>query len=329
MAGRLRTVGITAAITLAAALALSHLGTETAPVGTSLAAPPGNPLDEIIQARGLTPDEAEAALKTFVPPGQVRRVRDGHLGRPSRHRSCSTASRRCACSRRSRSTPRTPGRAGARARRVRRTMLEEGLLRRRPADADLGRPPPSADLAHQRQVRRRVGHRHRQERRPRRRSSRCATSRPRASSRSPTSSSDHHGLFTDNSEYIVVSTLLPDALQRAQGLRADRGLQGEVPGHRELPASSTAKAGRIVPAESFQIELPPYFQDLSIAGPRAVRRALLHQLDEHRDGDRRRPREASRRWRSARRSARWTTCTSSTGRRPTQVAKDADQGRRS
>src|SRR5262249_21153840 len=44
----------------------------------------GNPLDEIIQQRGLTPDEAEAALKVFVPPGKyddfVMVTSGGHRG---------------------------------------------------------------------------------------------------------------------------------------------------------------------------------------------------------------------------------------------------------
>ena len=41
------------------------------PVATSDVAPAaGNPLDAVIAERGLTPEEAEAALKTFVPPGR-------------------------------------------------------------------------------------------------------------------------------------------------------------------------------------------------------------------------------------------------------------------
>jgi nitrous-oxide reductase len=40
------------------------------PVATSEAAAPGNAIEQIIQERNLTPDEAEAALKTFVPPGR-------------------------------------------------------------------------------------------------------------------------------------------------------------------------------------------------------------------------------------------------------------------
>jgi len=70
MTGRLRTIAITAAITAGAALAFSNLIVGSSPVGTSQAALPGNPLDAVIQARGLTPDEAEAALRTFVAPGK-------------------------------------------------------------------------------------------------------------------------------------------------------------------------------------------------------------------------------------------------------------------
>src|SRR5262249_15352812 len=48
------------------------------------AVPTGSTFDEIIQQRGLTPDEAEAALKTFVPPGKydefVMITSGGHRG---------------------------------------------------------------------------------------------------------------------------------------------------------------------------------------------------------------------------------------------------------
>src|SRR5262245_55668766 len=54
------------------------------PVAESQAAPTGNPLDDVIQQRGLTPDEAEAALRTFVPPGKyddfVMLTSGGHRG---------------------------------------------------------------------------------------------------------------------------------------------------------------------------------------------------------------------------------------------------------
>jgi nitrous-oxide reductase len=50
------------------ALVVGHGGIGgVAPIQAAL---PSAPLDQIMQDRGLTPDEAEAALKTFVPPGK-------------------------------------------------------------------------------------------------------------------------------------------------------------------------------------------------------------------------------------------------------------------
>jgi nitrous-oxide reductase len=43
--------------------------------------------------------------------------------------------------------------------------------------------------------------------------------------------------------------------------------------------------GRIDEANSFALELPPYWQDLSDSGKRASRRVLLHELVQLRDGD--------------------------------------------
>ena len=72
------------AIAIGAAALLLHGGVNT-PIATSNAAATGaNPLDDIIQRRGLTPDEAEAALKTFVAPGKyddfVMVTSGGHRG---------------------------------------------------------------------------------------------------------------------------------------------------------------------------------------------------------------------------------------------------------
>src|SRR5215470_14941199 len=65
----------------AVALLIGRGGSSVAP---SEAATPANSIDEIIQARGLTPDEAEAALRTFVPPGKyddfIMFTSGGHRG---------------------------------------------------------------------------------------------------------------------------------------------------------------------------------------------------------------------------------------------------------
>ena len=65
---------------------LSWSGHGDGPVATSDAAPTAgaNPIDDIIQRRGLTPDEVEAALEVFVPPGKfddfVMVTSGGHRG---------------------------------------------------------------------------------------------------------------------------------------------------------------------------------------------------------------------------------------------------------
>ena len=74
----------TLAIAIAATMFFLRGGVNT-PVATSNAAPSAaNSLDDIIQRRGLTPDEAEPALKTFVPPGKyddfVMVTPGGHRG---------------------------------------------------------------------------------------------------------------------------------------------------------------------------------------------------------------------------------------------------------
>jgi len=54
------------------------------PVGAAAAAAPATPIDEIIRERNLSPDEAAAALKVFVPPGRyddfVMITSGGHRG---------------------------------------------------------------------------------------------------------------------------------------------------------------------------------------------------------------------------------------------------------
>lgn len=137
MTGRLRTIAITVGIATGAALAWSNLGGGGSPVGTSQAALPGNPLDAVMQARGLTPDEAEAALKTFVPPGKyddfLMVTSGGHRGTimlygiPSMRLLKEVPVY----------APRFVAGLGSGGHRVRRGG-QGGDLRRRPADADVG-----------------------------------------------------------------------------------------------------------------------------------------------------------------------------------------------
>jgi len=81
----------------------------------------------------------------------------------------------------------------------------------------------------------------------------------------PNINSDHHGVFTDNSEYIIVSTFFPTPFNEANGYAPIEDYKGKYKGVVSF-LRFDRKAGRVVPEESFQVELPPYFQDLSIAG---------------------------------------------------------------
>src|SRR5579884_893549 len=81
----------------------------------------------------------------------------------------------------------------------------------------------------------------------------------------PNQNSDHHGVFTDNSEYIIVSTFFPTPFDQPNGYAPIEDYRSKYKGVVSF-LRFDRQGGRIVPEESFQIELPPYFQDLSIAG---------------------------------------------------------------
>ena len=84
MRRRVQAVAI-AVVAIAGTAVLLSSGSPGGPVARSEAAQGGgSSLDEIIQQRGLSPDEAEAALKTFVAPGKyddfVMFTSGGHRG---------------------------------------------------------------------------------------------------------------------------------------------------------------------------------------------------------------------------------------------------------
>ncbi len=81
----------------------------------------------------------------------------------------------------------------------------------------------------------------------------------------PNAVSDHHGVFTDNSEYIIVSSFFPMPFNEKNGYAPIEDYQKKYRGLVSFLKFDRDK-GDIVLADSFQMELPPYFQDLSIAG---------------------------------------------------------------
>jgi nitrous-oxide reductase len=81
----------------------------------------------------------------------------------------------------------------------------------------------------------------------------------------PNVDSDHHGVFTDSSEYIIVSTFFPEPFNEPKGYAPIEDYKSKYKGNVSF-LKFDRQQGRIEPAASFQVELPPYFQDLSIAG---------------------------------------------------------------
>jgi nitrous-oxide reductase len=82
--------------------------------------------------------------------------------------------------------------------------------------------------------------------------------------KTPNVVSDHSGFLTANSEYFVVTTFQPSPGGPGVYAPLDE-YQQKYRGMMTLHKFDRAK-GRIVLEESFQIELPPYWQDLSIGG---------------------------------------------------------------
>ncbi len=82
--------------------------------------------------------------------------------------------------------------------------------------------------------------------------------------KTPNVVTDHSGFLTENSEYYVTSTFQPSP--------GGPGVYAPIEEYKEKYRGAMTfhkfdrKAGRIRLEESFQIELPPYWQDLSIGG---------------------------------------------------------------
>jgi nitrous-oxide reductase len=259
---RMMGFGILAAV---AGAALLGRGPAPAPSPSEAAvgATTANPLDAIIQQRGLTPDEAEAALKTFVPPGKyddfVMLTSGGHGGNILVY--------------------------GIPSMRLLKTIPvyapdawqgwgqgdvhSTEVLRKGSFGAGL--PTQTWGDLHHPQVSLTngkydgewiVG--------TDKSSGRVAIVsmrdfKPKSIFKIPNVSSDHHGVFTDNSEYVIVSSFFPEPYDAPKGYAPIEQYQEKYRGMVSFLRFDRT-AGRIVPAESFQLELPPYFQDLSIAG---------------------------------------------------------------
>jgi nitrous-oxide reductase len=223
----------------------------------------GNPVDDIVRKRGLTPDEVEAALKVFVPPGKfddfVMVTSGGHRGSVMLYGIPSM-----------RLLKEVPVYAPDSWQGWGQGSTDSEDVLKKGSFAD-GLPVQTWGDLHHPQVSLTNG----------RYDGEWMIGTDKSAGRVaiismrdfktksiykiPNANSDHHGLFTDNSEYIVVSTFFPTPFGEPKGYAPIDQYESK---YRGLVAflRFDRKAGRIVPAESFEIELPPYFQDLSIAG---------------------------------------------------------------
>jgi nitrous-oxide reductase len=83
--------------------------------------------------------------------------------------------------------------------------------------------------------------------------------------KTPNANSDHHAVFTDNSEYLVQNAFFPQPFAAPKGYAPLEEYKDKYRGIASF-LRFDRKAGRIIVDQSFQIELPPYFQDMSILG---------------------------------------------------------------
>ncbi|MBK6685722.1 MAG: Sec-dependent nitrous-oxide reductase [Deltaproteobacteria bacterium] len=81
----------------------------------------------------------------------------------------------------------------------------------------------------------------------------------------PNANSDHHAVWSDNSDWIVQNSFFPDAVGQPKNYADLADYKDKFRGVASF-LRFDRKAGKIDVTQSFQIELPPYFQDMSILG---------------------------------------------------------------
>jgi nitrous-oxide reductase len=256
-----RSAATTALLFAAGAIALSNVG-GGGPVATTEASVP-SALDQVIQERGLTPEEAEAALKTFVPPGKydefVMFTSGGHGGNILLY---GIPSMRLLKVIPVYSSDAWQGWAQGDAAAAE-TLAEGTYAQGLPTQTWGDLHHPQISLTNGKYDGEWVIGTDKS-------AGRVAIAslrdfKVKSIFKIPNTDSDHHGLFTDNSEYIIVSTFFPQPFNEPQGYAPIEDYKTKYKGTVSF-LRFDRNAGRIVPEESFQLELPPYFQDLSIAG---------------------------------------------------------------
>src|SRR5262249_52778203 len=248
-------------ILAAAAAVLWPRGT-TAGIASARAAAP-NALEQSMQARDLTPDEAAAALKTFVPPGKyddfVMVTSGGHRGTVMLYGIPSM-----------RLLKEIPVYSADSWQGWAQGESESGEILKKGSFGgglptltwgDLHHPQISLTngkydgewLAVSDKSAGRVG------------IISMKDLKTKLIFKTPNTVSDHHAVFTDDSDWLVQSAYFPMPYMEKNGYAPIEQFKDKFRGSASF-LKFDRKSGTIDVSKSFQIELPPYFQDMSILG---------------------------------------------------------------
>jgi nitrous-oxide reductase len=247
---------------VAGVLAFCALSGGSAPIATAHAGAPTT-LDQIIQARNLTPDEAAAALKVFVPPGRyddfVMVTSGGHRGSVMLYGIPSM-----------RLLKEIPvyspdswqgwGQGETESADILKTGSFGGGLPTL-TWGDLHHPQISLTngkydgewIAVSDKAAGRVG------------IISMRDLKTKLIFKTPNTVSDHHAVFTDDSEWLVQSAYFPMPYMEKNGYATLDQYKEKYRGSASF-LKFDRQAGKIELAKSFQLELPPYFQDMNILG---------------------------------------------------------------
>jgi nitrous-oxide reductase len=244
-----------------AALALA--GCHTAATSAATVTDSTNPIDQIIRDRGLTPDEAAAALKVFVPPGKydefVMVTSGGHRGSVMLYGIPSM-----------RLLKEIPvyspdsWQGWAQGEKESGEMLEKGSFGAGLPTltwGDLHHPQVSLTngkydgewIAVSDKSAGRIG------------IISMKDMKTKLIFKTPNTVSDHHAVWSEYSEWLIQSAYFPMPFSEPKGYAPIEQYKDKYRGSISV-LKFDRKEGKILVDKSFQIELPPYFQDMNILG---------------------------------------------------------------
>ena len=255
-----RSLNAVAAIAFAAGCARKEADR---PVSAVAAAAPATPIDEIIRERNLSPDEAAAALKVFVPPGRyddfVMITSGGHRGSVMLYGIPSM-----------RLLKEVPVYSADSWQGWAQGEVSSGEMLKKGSFGgglptltwgDLHHPQISLTkgkydgewIAVSDKSAGRVG------------IISMKDMKTKLIFKTPNTVSDHHAVWTDDSEWLVQTAFFPTPYAEKAGFAPIEQYKDKYRGSASFLKFDRA-TGTIDLAKSFQLELPPYFQDMSILG---------------------------------------------------------------